>query len=99
MPWVKRCRVWVSCFDDFHGADDAGWFAIGVVKKCKITDAHIVANHVADLVITNAGPGFDMITLEIVDAVCFRFAFHEPMLHVIPLFSPSPASGRGEGFY
>ena len=73
---VELNGVRVGLTGDFHDPDDSRLLAIGMVEEDLITDAHIVAHHIAGLVVADAVPHLATVALEIVDAVYVGFRLH-----------------------
>ena len=66
---VELRRIRIGFARDFGDADDARRLAVRMLEKHLVADPHVVAHHVARLVVANAVPGFALVALEIVDAV------------------------------
>ena len=79
---VELSEIGIGLAGHLHDADDADVLAVRVVEKYPVADPHVVAHHVARLVIANTVPGFAPIALEIVDAVDIGLGFHQPVCHV-----------------
>ena len=67
---IEGRAIGIAFLDHLHDADDTGLLAVGRVEKHLIALLHLVAHHVARLLVANAVPVLGLLRhrLEVIDA-------------------------------
>ena len=96
---VELRRVRVGSGDDAHGPDDARLGTAGVVEEGLVAGLHLVAEHVAHLVVAHAIPAGRLLRPpgQIVDRETVGLGFHQPVRHTRPRSVTVPSTGRSQG--
>ena len=73
---IKLSGVRVGLAGHPGNANNSRFFAVRMVEKHLVANAHIVAHHVAGLVVSDAVPHLSAIPFEVVDTVYVGLGFH-----------------------
>lgn len=83
MLGIKGSVVWVGLSDNTGNAYNAGTLAVRLIKEREIAVLHLVADHVARLIVAYTVPVLSVIraSFEVTDAKFAGLGLHQPILH------------------